>query len=223
MACREPGCIASTKDSRFHDQSHWLCRVHRKARAALLPLDVVSEAELLLALVFRFPSECDKSELIARLNYVSRIWHAADRSSMVARDYAVRKSTKIVRGVTASDMLEMTTALVVFLCAHRSIVPRFVDVCADRVREWYPSFAGASAASGSYGASGAPRSERMLYALEAATGTRDFLVLADVARALGGILPWFIVRKVHSAYVAQMRPARPQFWGATPIRCEARK
>ena len=217
MVCTEPGCIASTKDCRFRGEDgrgervHWLCRAHRKARGASLPL-VVSEAELLLALVFRFPSECDRSELIRRVDYVSRIWHAGDRCRMVARDYAVRKSTKMVRGVTASDMLEMTTALVVFLCAHRSIVPRFVDVCADRVREWYPSFAGASAAQWS------PRSERMLYALEAATGTRDFLVLADVARALGGLLPWFIVRRVHSAYVAQMQPLRPQLWGTTPIR-----
>ena len=58
----------------------------------------------------------------------------------------------------------------------------------------------------------------MLYAIEEATGSRDFLVLSDVARALGGILPWFIVRRVHSAYVAQLRPLRPQTWGSTPIR-----
>ena len=217
MSCMDPGCFASTKHGR-EEGFHWLCRAHRKARGASLPL-VVSEAELLLSLVFRFPSECDRSELIARVNYVSRVWHAEDRCLTVARDYGVRKSTKIVRGVRASDMLEMTTALVLFLCAHRRIAPRFVDVCVDRAREWYPSFAGTSAAQCAQDACDwSPRSERMLYAIEEATGSRDFLVLSDVARALGGILPWFIVRRVHSAYVAQLRPLRPQTWGSTPIR-----
>ncbi len=209
--CREPGCTVSTNDGR----GFWFCWAHRKARGESLPL-VVSEAELLLALVFRFPSECDMSELIPCVGYVCRVWNAGDRCLMVARDFSVRQSTRIVRGVTASDMLEMTTALVVFLCAHRRIAPRFVDVCADRAREWYPSFAGASAAQcGQCGWS--PRSERMLYAIEASTGRRDFLVLSDVARALGCILPWIVVRRVHAAYVAQLRPLRRQFWGTTPI------
>jgi hypothetical protein len=166
--------------------------------------------------VFSFPSECDRSELITRVGYVCRVWNAGDRCLMVARDFSVHQSTGIVRGVTPSDMLEMTTALVVFICAHRSIAPRFVDACAGRAREWYPSFAGASAAQRGQG-DWSPRSERMLYALEASTGRRDFLVLSDVARALGRVLPWFIVRRVHAAYVAQLRPLRPQMWGTTPI------
>ena len=205
MLCIESACRARTTDSKFKWE-HWLCRAHRKERAADLPL-VVGEAELLRALVFEFPKECCVLELCARVQYVARVWEAADKCTTVARDYMVRKSTRFVRGVTRGALLEMTTALVAFMVAHPSAGPKLRDACISRVAEWYPAFAPSA---------WTPQSERMVYVLEAATGVRGFLVFSDLARAFGCTFPLIVVRAVYAAYMREIRPKRVR-WGYATI------
>jgi len=205
MLCVESACRARTRDSKFKWE-HWLCRAHRKERAAALP-PVVGEAELLRTLVFENPAECGVLELCARVQYVARVWEAADKCTTVARDYMVRKSTRLVRGVTRGALLEMTTALVEFMVAHPSAGPRLRDACVSRVAEWYPAFAPSA---------WTPQSERMVYVLEAATGVRDVLVLADLARAFGCTFPLIVVRRLYAAYMLHIRPKSVR-WGYTTI------
>jgi hypothetical protein len=196
-------CCAPTKDRRL---KHWLCRAHREARGAEMP-ETLCEGELLRALVFTFPAECGVLELCARVQYVARVWDAADKCATVARDYAMRKTTTFVRGVPRATLLEMTTALVEFMVTHPSGGPRLRDACIARVGEWYPAFAPRA---------WSPESERMVRVLEAATGVRDFLLLSDLARAFRCTFPLIVVRLVYAAYMQRIRPATVR-WGRSAI------
>jgi hypothetical protein len=68
-------------------------------------------------------------------------------------------------------------------------------VCDDSVGRWYGSVVLVGSRDEML------RSERMLLALERATGARGFLVLSDLARALSPRLPADAVERVYAAYL----------------------
>jgi hypothetical protein len=68
-----------------------------------------------------------------------------------------------------------------------------------RGREWYPRLI----CTASLGA--VLKSERVLRALEIATGTRGFLVLADITLALAGVLCRDVLAYVYTWYARQIR------------------
>ncbi len=195
---KKMGCVACGRpvnDARFHG-AHWLCRAHRRALGAHVTKRVEpTEATLLRALVFDFPARCGETEFVQRYMHVHDVWKAHDKGACIARTYALR--TPIARGgVTRAQLLPLLDALVRFLCDHSASLgaPAVALACAARVREsWYALVVDA-----------AGRAEGILHAVERATGTRDFLLRSDLARAFAARLPHSVVRRVYGHYVAAL-------------------
>lgn len=202
--CRRPATDASTG-------THWLCRTHRKERGAVFTAArVVTETDLLSALVFSFPQRCAKREFTARFLYAAEVWNAHDKARAVLRAHSMRGKVRIIRGVPRADLLRMTTGLVAFVCAHVDAFRARLTLgaaLAERVRQWYPILV-----HGACERAPMLRAERMLHALHAATGTRDFLVLADLVCALP--LPTELCERVYTAYIASLSRATLVKWGA---------
>jgi hypothetical protein len=189
--------------------AHWLCIVHRKELGAAVARDV-TEAELLRTLVFTFPPSCPVHEFSARALYAAGIWNARDKAAAVLRAHGLRGKVRVRRGVTPLDVTAMCTAFAEFVCAHIHVAPRELGAaCVARVRAWYPVLAPCASTRGEM-----LEAERMLHAVERATGVREFLVLADVARALT-VVPPNVAEVVYAAYVKGLSdPAACVKWGA---------
>ena len=177
---------------------HWLCRGHRHELGAPLVGATVTEAELYTALVFTFPPECARAEFLARVKFVSSFWHFNARARRVMRAFGLLGKAKVsASGVRRGEMLEMLTRFVAFICAHVHVVPQVGAMCAGRVAEWYGSVLVVDSRAAML------RGERMLLLLERATGTRDYLVLADLVCALDARLPRDAIERVYAAYLAR--------------------
>lgn len=210
-ACALAPCRRPTTDGAFTG-THWLCRAHRKERGALVAAArVVTETELLVALVFSFPPRCAKQEFKARFLYAAEVWNAHDKAHAVLRAHSMRGKVRVTKGVPRADLLRMTTGLVAFVCAHVDAFRARLTLgaaCAERVRQWYPILT-----HGLTERAPMLRAERMLHLLHAATGTRDFLVLADFVCALP--LPPELCERVYAAYLATLSSGATLVrWGA---------
>ena len=184
---------------------HWLCLSHIHARAARAGLCgsaetgpvVAREAVMLRALVFDFPASCGIDEFIARSHYTLGILGSRTRVAdlVVLHGAYMRASHRVTRG----EMLDLVYSFFEFVHRNAHVSQRLVASCADRVREWYPRLICTS----SLGA--VLRSERVLRALELATGTGGFLVLADITLALAGVLGRDVLALVYTWYARQIR------------------
>jgi hypothetical protein len=163
--------------------SHWLCYEHRERSATEL-LDAIgtktglSEAHVLRALVFNFPEKCGYAEFAARVRHVSDVWTSRSKVASLESTYGV--SIRVSRGLSGLTKLEMRDLLcsfVEFVCRN-DLARSLNEACADRVRAWYPALICAETIGSLL------RGERMLYAVERATGKKSFLVLADLVVAL---------------------------------------
>jgi hypothetical protein len=185
--CHRPaGCFA-----------HWLCRPHRAEAGRAFVGSKASEADLLRELVFRFPAACGRDEFVARVAFVSTIWkcrHARHRR--ILRTFGLLGKVGVTTlGVERGQLLGLITDFVAFVCAHLPVVPQIRGVCDESVGRWYGSVVLVGSRDEML------RSERMLLALERATGARGFLVLSDLARALSPRLPADAVERVYAAYL----------------------
>lgn len=188
-ACLEcPECAAP---------SHWLCATHMNERArARLPLTTVREAELLRALVFDFPVACGRDEFAARVRYVSDVWCSASKVRDIELKHGV--TVRVSDSVTRLDMQGLVCAFVEFVCRHAHVVRGLTAACADRVLCWYPALVCTESVES------VRRGERMLHALERASGTRDFLVLADLLVAFASVLTRDAIELVYLSYVRRL-------------------
>jgi hypothetical protein len=190
LACAE--CGRSTVDRRYGG-AHWLCAAHRKQRGldATRGACVVREADLMRTLVFDFPLDCDHDEAMCRARFAARTCTSDDRVRAVVRAYRIR-STRVSRGIERGDVVEFFERLALFMCA---CVPSSHSQLALLAGQWYPVLAG------SCGMERIARAERVLLAVERATGTREFLVRSDLA-PLCTRVPSELVDMVYSAYIA---------------------
>jgi len=163
--------------------SHWLCYEHRKRSATEL-LDVIgnraglSEAQILRALVFNFPQKCGYKEFAARVRHVSDVWTSRSKIASLESTYGVTiRVSSFHTGLTKLEMRDLLCSFVEFVCRN-DLARSLNEACADRVRAWYPALICAETVGSLL------RGERMLYAVERATGKRSFLVLADLVVAL---------------------------------------
>jgi hypothetical protein len=198
-ACVE--CGKPTRDRAFVG-THWLCAAHRARLGAPLRRagGAVARADVLGALVFRFPEACAPAEFVARATYAAETWRARDPARAALRAHRLAGRVGLARGapVAPSEALAMLAALVGFVARHAPLVraPALVPLCAARVAEWYPRLVDAAAPRAAL-----LRAESLVRALGPA---RPFLVLADVAAALGGALDAYLVERVYRAYLARL-------------------
>jgi hypothetical protein len=141
-------------------------------------------------LVFDFPLECDHDEALCRARFAARTCTSDDRVRSVVRAYRIR-STHVTRGIERGDVVEFFERLALFMCA---CVPSAHSQLALLVGQWYPVLAG------SCGMERIARAERVLLAVERATGTREFLVRSNLA-PLSTRIPSELVDMVYSAYI----------------------
>jgi hypothetical protein len=161
---------------------------------------VDTEGDLLARLVFDFPETCDFDELGERMNFVCNAWNASNMIRYVTDAYGM--SDVVQRApLSYADVHCMLFALISFVCRHLGACPHLRGACAERVRAWYPLLACADARKTML------YSERMVRVLEHATGTKEFLVLADVVLALGPRLR-DAAELVYAAYVRALRGNR---------------
>jgi hypothetical protein len=160
--------------------SHWLCYEHRKRGATEL-LDAIgngaalNEAQIMRALVFNFPQKCGYKEFAARVRHVSDVWTSRAKVASLESTYGV--TIRVSRGLTKLEMRDLLCSFVEFVCRN-DVARSLNEACADRVRAWYPALICADTIGSLL------RGERMLYAVERATGKKSFLVLADLVVAL---------------------------------------
>lgn len=184
--------------------SHWLCVSHIHARAVCAGLCgsaetgpvVTREAAMMRALVFDFPASCSVHEFIARVRYVLAIIGSRTREADLCSQHGayMRVSHRVTRG----EMRDLICSLVEFVCRNAHVSQDLVTSCAGRVREWYPKLI-STASIGEV-----MKSERVLHALELATGTRDFLILADITLALAGVLCRDVLTHVYTWYARKI-------------------
>ena len=195
-ACAMEPC-ARTRDA--HDIRHWLCRVHRHRRGRRTR--EATEGGLLARLMFDFPPTlaCSYEEMSDRMVFVCNAWNSVDMVQYVMDAYMVPDQRLVPLSYT--DVHGLLFSFVSFVSRHLDACPGLRSACEDRVRCWYPLLVSpASRASMLHG-------ERMLHVLERATGSRDFLVLADVVLALGARLG-DAAELVYAAYVRELRGKR---------------
>jgi hypothetical protein len=176
--------------------SHWLCCAHRASVASALVASAggraLTEAEMLRALVFDFPEACGDDEFLARAHYVSEVWTSRSQLADIEGVYGV--PLLVARDLTRSEMQGLVCSFVEFVCRHAHVASWLNAACADRVRAWYPALICSETTASLL------RGERMLYALERVTGTREFLVLADLAVALQRKLNRDAVELIYAQY-----------------------
>jgi hypothetical protein len=203
-------CARPVADRHFRG-SHWLCEAHRRERGARVGAEE-SEAELLERLVYDFPESCRYDLFRARMMYARDVWCTADKAREVCRAHGL--AVRVTRRVTKRDVQGLVHALVAFVCRHLHLAPASLgEACVRRVRELYPRLACAETRQGRM------RGERTLAVLEGATGVREFLVLSDVARGLGAVLPRDAVELVYAAYVRSLWSG-PVVWGGGGVALE---
>jgi hypothetical protein len=145
--------------------------MHERARSRLPPESTpIREAELMRALVFDFPVACGCEEFAARVRYVSDVWCSTSKVRDIELNHGV--SVSVSGAVTRLEMQGLVCAFVEFICRNTHVVRGIAAACADRVLCWYPALVCTESVES------VRRGERMLHALERASGTRDFLVLA---------------------------------------------
>jgi hypothetical protein len=203
MVTRECACGAASGAREF-----WRCAPHRAEHgAAALRAGIASERELLARLAFDFPDQCSLSELVARCTFITNAWAAPDKLAYVAAAHDVDHAALApLAPIAHRDVQDLLASFLAFVARHAHFSPRFTSSCVERLRVWYPVLARAdSRASMLYG-------ERILRTVERATGTREFLVLADVALALRGRIG-DAVECVYAAYIRSVRGANgPIVW-----------
>lgn len=140
---------------------------------------VAREAVVLRALVFDFPASCSFHEYVARVRYVIDVLGSRTRQGDLLWLHGAYM--RVSHGVSRNEMRDLICSFVEFVCRNAASLGynarAQMDACAIFVRALYPRLI----CTASLGA--AKKSERMLLALERATGARDFLVLADVLLA----------------------------------------
>ena len=179
--------------------SHWLCsrHMHERARARLPPETTpIREAELMRALVFDFPVACGCEEFAARVRYVSDVWCSTSKVRDIERKHGV--SVSVSGAVTRLEMQGLVCAFVEFICRNTHVVRGIAAACADRVLCWYPALVCTESVES------VRRGERMLHALERASGTRDFLVLADLLMAFASVLTRDAIELVYVSYARRL-------------------
>jgi hypothetical protein len=177
---------------------HWLCRVHRIRRGKRTRVN--TEAGLMARLVFDFPETCDLDELRERVNFICNAWNSANMIRYVTDAYGMHDAVQRAP-LSYADVHGMLFALISFVCRHVCLCPALRDACAERVRVWYPLLSCADTRKTML------RGERMVLVLARATGTKEFLVLADVVIALGPRLR-DAAELVYAAYVRALRKGR---------------
>lgn len=188
-------CLAC--GARTRHATHWLCQIHRNERGKNVPR-AASEYELMRALVFDFPETARYDEFRARVMYVVETWGSPTRVADVASAHGVRAAAE--RTVRPREERALICSLVEYVCKHVHFAPASLsEACAGRVREWYPALACADTLGEMI------EGERMLYALERATGRRDFLVVSDTILALSPVLSRDAIVAVHAEYVRALR------------------
>ena len=184
---------------------HWLCSAHVHARAAEAGLCgsaetgpvVAREAAMLRALVFDFPASCSVREFIARVRYALNVLGSRTRVADLVSLHGA--SMRVSHRVTRGEMGELLCSLLEFVYRNASVSETLVASCAGRVREWYPELI----CTASLGA--VMKGERMLYAIERATGARGFLVFADLLLAFAGALCRDVLENVYTCYARHIR------------------
>lgn len=189
----------------------WLCPWHLHARAHAAGLcsstvTVAREATMLRALVFDFPAECCRGEFIARVHYAINILGSHTRVTDLSARHGVnvRASHRLNRG----ERRDLVFSLFEFVRRNAHVSQSLVASCARRVCSWYPDLICTDSLES------VMKSERVIRAVERATGARDFLVLSDIARALSGVFCRELLEKVYLCYARQLR--RPP-WGEDVI------
>ena len=189
-------CGRPTRDSKLFAEYHWLCARHRRMHGRSVFGDsatkVVTETHLLGALVFDFPSTCGADEAWLRARFATRTCASPNRARSVARAYGIRGTVE--RGVAVSDAAEFFARLVTFMC---SFVPSSHARLVSVVDRFYPTLVRAS--------SRVERAERVLYAVERATGTRSFFTQRDFA-PLVVLVPRDVVGCVYAEYLKLLAP-----------------
>ena len=176
---------------------NWLCPQHLRARAAGLTDVAAREAAILRALVFDFPAECGRDEFIARVHYAINV--LGSRTTREA-DLATRHSApiRVSHRLTRGELRDLVCSLFEFVYRNAHVSRTLVDTCAARMRAWYPDLL----CTASLGA--VLKSERMIRAVEHATGVREYLVLSDIILALSGVLCRDMLEHVYLCYARQI-------------------
>ena len=112
------------------------------------------------------------------------------------REYSLEHKRWIVR--TRLEMQGLVCAFVEFICRNTHVVRGIAAACADRVLCWYPALVCTESVES------VRRGERMLHALERASGTRDFLVLADLLMAFASVLTRDAIELVYLSYARRL-------------------
>jgi len=177
----------------------WRCAPHRAEHAAAaLARGVESERDVLAALAFDFPDACKADELAARLTFIANAFESPDPVAYVARAHALDPEARA--SITHRDVCDLLETYVACVARHLHIHSGLAAGLLGRVRAWYPYLV----------RPGARYAERTLRLVERATGEREFLVLADVALALGPRLG-DAAELVYAAYVRGLH-AGPIRW-----------
>ena len=186
-------------------KDHWLCPQHLHARADAAGLCgstdtepvVAREAVMLRALVFDFPAECGSAEFIARVYYAINILGSHTRATDLAARHGahMRASHRLTR----AELTDLVYSLFAFVHRNAHVSQSLVDSCAGRVHAWYPDLICTKSLEATI------KSERVMHAVERATGARDFLVFSDITRALSGVLCRDLLEYVYICYARQLR------------------
>ncbi len=204
MGQRRCACGAESGGREF-----WRCAPHRAEHGAgAIRAGVASERELLARLAFDFPDECSLDELVARCTFVTNAWATHDKVAYVAAAHGVDVGALApLAPIAHREVQDLLASFLAFVARHSRYGRGLALACVERLRSWYPVLVRVdSRASMLYG-------ERILRTVERATGTREFLVLADVALALRGRIG-DAVECVYAAYLRSVRGTYgPIFWG----------
>ena len=148
----------------------------------------VTETHLLSALVFDFPTTtCRPEEAWLRARFATRACASPNRVRFVVRAYGIR-GARVARGVGPNDAAVLFERLVTFMCLF---VPSSHAHLARVVERMFPSIARTRVEC----------AERVLCAVERATGApRAFFTRADLA-PLAARIPLDLVECVHAAYI----------------------
>lgn len=151
---------------------------------------------MLRALVFDFPAECGRVEFIARVYYaINMLGSHTTVADLASRHGAhMRASRRLTRG----ERTDLVCALFEFVHRNAHVSSSLVAACAGDVHACYPDLICTESLAE------AVKSERVLRAVERATGSRGFLVLSDVTRALSGILCRDLLEHVYMCYARQI-------------------
>jgi hypothetical protein len=172
--------------------AHWLCTLHLRARGARVAR-TTNEHELIRTLVFDFPFCSRYDEFRARVMYAVDVWNSGTRVADIARAHGI--TVAVTHAVTRDERQSLMCSFIAFVCAHLHLAPAsLTETCRDRVRAWYPELICAGSLNDVL------RGERMLHVLARATGTRDFLVYADVIIALATVINRDAIGIVYVAY-----------------------